>query len=179
MRNTIVGKRVQYYNSVCRKIILLCSRDWQWMFFSMSRRWTRVLTIYLLPLLQFRRRQRLQMMMLRRWDSVNEFEKKVSKISSDSENFLNFQVSESDNCSSVATAQIPVPQQRSSIRRNEYVNIPIPQGVSISIRSISMWQYSQHPEEWIHDKHKISITDVHVLSCWPPSVGRTWAGLAC
>merc|ERR1712018_423828 len=36
------------------------------------------------------------------------------------------QVSESDNCSSVATAQIPVPQQRSSIRRNEYVNIPIP-----------------------------------------------------
>merc|ERR1711936_1113486 len=37
------------------------------------------------------------------------------------------EVSESDNCSSVATAQIPVPQQRSSIRRNEYVNIPIPQ----------------------------------------------------
>ena len=62
--------------------------------------------------------------------------KKMSKISSDSENFLNFQVSESDNCSSVATAQIPVPQQRSSIRRNEYVNIPIPQRVSISIRSI-------------------------------------------
>ena len=103
--------------------------------FSMSRRWTRVSTIYLLLLLQFRRRQRLRTMMLRRWDSVNEF-KKMSKNSSDSENFLNFQVSESDNCSSVATAQIPVPQQRSSIRRNEYVNIPIPQRVSISIRSI-------------------------------------------
>ena len=43
---------------------------------------------------------------------------------------LNCQVSESDNCSSVATAQIPVPQQRSSIRRNEYVNIPIPPRVS-------------------------------------------------
>ena len=98
----------------------------------------------------------------------------MSKISSDSENFLNFQVSESDNCSSVATAQIPVPQQRSSIRRNEYVNIPIPQRVSISIRSLSMWQYSQHSEEWIHDKHKIFITDVHVLSCRPPS---EWAGL--
>ena len=41
-------------------------------------------------------------------------------------------MSESDNCSSVATAQIPVPQQRSSIRRNEYVNIPIPPRVSIS-----------------------------------------------
>ena len=36
------------------------------------------------------------------------------------------QVSDSDNTSSVATAQIPVPQQRSSIRRNEYVNIPVP-----------------------------------------------------
>jgi len=35
-------------------------------------------------------------------------------------------VSDSDNTSSVATAQIPVPQQRSSIRRNEYVNIPVP-----------------------------------------------------
>ena len=148
------------------------------MFFSTSRRWTQVSTIYLPLLLQFRRRQRLRTMMLRRWDSVNKLEK-MSKISSDSENFLNFQVSESDNCSSVATAQIPVPQQRSSIRRNEYVNIPIPQRVSISIRSLSMWQYSQHSEEWIHDKHNIFITDVHVLSCRPPSVGRTWAGLAC
>ena len=76
-------------------------------------------------------------------DDVEEvrFRQKLEKSvknSSDSENFLNFQVSESDNCSSVATAQIPVPQQRSSIRRNEYVNIPIPQRVSIIISSISM-----------------------------------------
>jgi len=46
------------------------------------------------------------------------------------------EVSESDNCSSVATAQIPVPQQRSSIRRNEYVNIPIPQRESPPVSAI-------------------------------------------
>ncbi len=40
------------------------------------------------------------------------------------------QVSDSDNTSSVATAQMPVPLQRSSIRRNEYVNIPIPPKVT-------------------------------------------------
>ena len=33
--------------------------------------------------------------------------------------------SDSDNTSSVVTAQMPVPQLRSSIRRNEYVNIPV------------------------------------------------------
>ena len=34
-------------------------------------------------------------------------------------------VSDSDNSDSVVTAQMPVPQTRSSIRRNEYVNIPV------------------------------------------------------
>merc|ERR1719458_336741 len=46
------------------------------------------------------------------------------------------EVSERDNCSSVATAQIPVPQQRSSIRRNEYVNIPIPPRESPPVSAI-------------------------------------------
>ena len=36
--------------------------------------------------------------------------------------------SDSDNTSSVATAQMPVPQQRSSIRRSEYVNMPVGPG---------------------------------------------------
>jgi hypothetical protein len=44
------------------------------------------------------------------------------------------QVSDSDNTSSVATAQMPVPLQRSSIRRNEYVNIPIPQKVKTTFQ---------------------------------------------
>ena len=39
-------------------------------------------------------------------------------------------VSDSDNSDSVVTAQMPVPQTRSSIRRNEYVNIPVQPQVS-------------------------------------------------
>ena len=38
--------------------------------------------------------------------------------------------SDSDNSDSVVTAQMPVPQIRSSIRRNEYVNIPVQPQVS-------------------------------------------------
>ena len=41
---------------------------------------------------------------------------------------------ESDNTSSIATAQLPVPQTRSSIRRNEYVNIPLKQ-----VKTTNIW----------------------------------------
>jgi hypothetical protein len=56
------------------------------------------------------------------------------------------QVSDSDNTSSVATAQMPVPLQRSSIRRNEYVNIPIPQKVTTTFKLFS-------PSERFHQHH--------------------------
>ena len=42
---------------------------------------------------------------------------------------------DSDNTSSVATAQMPVPTIRGSTRRNEYVNIPLPK---VSILSFSI-----------------------------------------
>ena len=44
------------------------------------------------------------------------------------------EASDSDNNSSVVTAAMPpVPQLRSSIRRNEYVNIPVTQKVIITV----------------------------------------------
>ena len=43
----------------------------------------------------------------------------------------NGNISDSDNGSSVVTAQMPVPQLRSSIRRNEYVNIPVQSKVKL------------------------------------------------
>jgi len=47
------------------------------------------------------------------------------------------QVSDSDNTSSVATApQVPVPPLRSSIRRNEYVNLPVPPQESSPVPAI-------------------------------------------
>ena len=121
-------------------------------YFSMSRQWTRVLTIFLhllLPYLRHRLHQttmlRWNFLLIRKHPKKVFFWKSVVLIlhlwTSKKHSFksLDAQVSESDNCSSVATAQIPVPQQRSSIRRNEYVNIPIPPRVSFSSKLHIIW----------------------------------------
>ena len=48
----------------------------------------------------------------------------------------------SDTNSSVVTAQMPVPQLRSSIRRNEYVNIPVqPKVCSFMIYKIKIVEH--------------------------------------
>ena len=69
--------------------------------------------------------------------------------------------SDSDNSDSVVTAQMPVPQTRSSIRRNEYVNIPVQPQVKHQVNVFTFYYYYKRTTQ--HFLLKIIISCIEQL----------------